>query len=86
MTKPIPTPPLARAIERDLFGALLGLLTSTLIARLLLLVFELPEVLLAGLLMLGAAGGAFVAHYGSRWQRPSPSPSAIGIRGYGESA
>ena len=64
--KPIPTPPLARAIERDLFGAMLGSLASTLIARFLILAFEMPEILLAVLLMVGAAGGAFAAHYGSR--------------------
>jgi hypothetical protein len=66
MTKPLPTPPWARAIERDLFGALLGLLASTLIARFLLLAFELPAIVLVGILLLGAAGGAFAAHYGSR--------------------
>ena len=66
VSKPPPTPPLARAIERDLFGALLGSLASTLIARFLLLAFELPVIILVGLLLLGAVAGAFAAHYGSR--------------------
>ena len=66
MIKPLPTPTRARAIERDLFGALLGSLASTLIARFLLLAFELPAIILVGVLLLGAAAGAFSAHYGSR--------------------
>ena len=66
MNKPLPTSPFARAVERDLFGGMLGMLASTIIARLLLLVLEVPEFILAALLLIGAVSGAFVTHYGSR--------------------
>lgn len=71
MNQPPTTPPAARAIERNLFGGLLGALASTLVARLLLLAFEVPAIVLAVLLLLGAAVGMFAAHYGSR------SPEAV---------
>ena len=66
MGNPVKTPPLARAVARDLFGALLGVLASTAVARLLLLAYEVPEIILVVLLLVGAASGAFATHYGSR--------------------
>ena len=60
------TPPLARAIERILFGALLGMLAATLVARGLLIVYQVPEIILIALLLVGSAAGAFATHYGSR--------------------
>jgi hypothetical protein len=66
MSKSPPTPPLARAVERDLFGALLGMLGTALVARVLLLAYEVPAIVLGALLLIGAAGGVFATHYGSR--------------------
>ncbi len=66
MNNPLPTAPLARAIERNLFGGMIGMLASTVIARLLLLAMEIPVFILGFLLLIGAATGAFVTHYGSR--------------------
>jgi hypothetical protein len=42
------------------------MLVTALVARLLLLAYEVPAIILVGLLLLGAASGAFVTHYGSR--------------------
>jgi hypothetical protein len=66
VNKPLQTSPLGRRVERDLFGALLGMLASTLVARVLLLAYEVPAIILIALLLIGAASGAFATHYGSR--------------------
>ena len=66
MNKSLPTARLARIVERDLFGGLLGMLAAAVVARVLLLAFDVPEALLIALLLLGVFSGAFVTHYGSR--------------------
>ena len=53
-------------IERDLFGGILGILVSTVVARVLLLAYEVHEIVLVVLLFVGAVSGTFVTHYGSR--------------------
>ncbi len=62
----IPTPPVARAIEARIFGALLGMLASTIFVRLILVVSDLPLVVLGGCTLVGALGGVFFTHYGNR--------------------
>ena len=76
VNQPLPISPLARVVERDLFGALLGMLAATLVARVLLLAYEVPESVLIALLLLGAVSGAFATHYGSR----SPETVAVSFR------
>ncbi|MDP6445487.1 MAG: hypothetical protein QGG36_06215 [Pirellulaceae bacterium] len=76
MNKPLPTSPRARSVERNLFGGLLGMLASTLVARVLLLAFDIPEIILGALLLVGFACGAFAAHYGSR----SPETVVVAFR------
>jgi hypothetical protein len=52
----------ARAVERDIFGALLGALAGVVICRLLLLATEINAFVLAALMFIGAWTGAFIAH------------------------
>jgi len=52
----------ARAVERDIFGALIGTLTGALACRLVLLAIDLNVYLLVGLLGIGAWSGGFIAH------------------------
>lgn len=56
----------ARGVERILFGALLGMLAGALAARFLLLAYGMVPIILGALLVIGAAGGAFVTHYANR--------------------
>ena len=62
----IPTPPIARAIEARIFGALLGMLASTVFVRLILIVADLPVAVLSGCTLAGALGGIFFMHYADR--------------------
>jgi len=52
----------ARAVERDIFGALIGTLAGALACRLVLLAVDLNVYLLVGLLGIGAWSGGFIAH------------------------
>ena len=56
----------ARIVEKNLFGALLGSLAGAAIARFILLAYDLVPLVLLALLGVGAWSGAFLAHYGSR--------------------
>jgi len=52
----------ARAVERDIFGALIGTLTGALACRLVLLAIDLNVYVLFALLGIGAWSGVFIAH------------------------
>ncbi len=52
----------ARAVERDIFGALIGTLTGALACRLVLLAVDLNVYLLVALLGIGGWSGGFIAH------------------------
>ncbi len=52
----------ARAIERDIFGALIGSLVAVVISRMILLAADLSFYALASMVLIGAWSGAFVAH------------------------
>jgi hypothetical protein len=52
----------ARAVERDVFGALIGTVTGALACRLVLLAMDLNVYLLLALLGIGAWSGGFIAH------------------------
>ncbi len=54
----------ARAVERDIFGALLGTLGGVLVCRLVLLLGDVNVFLLVLLLAIGAWSGGFIAHMG----------------------
>lgn len=57
---PVQTPAWARAVERTLFGSLLGMVGTAAISRLVLLVSDLPTIVLIGLSAIGALiGGLF---------------------------
>lgn len=60
----IQTPAFARAIERTIFGALLGMVVSTGIIRFGLLVSDMPTIVLVGLSGIGATIGAILGLYG----------------------
>ncbi|MCA9179699.1 MAG: hypothetical protein KDB14_34825 [Planctomycetales bacterium] len=70
MNEHLPTPQLARTVERNLFGALLGAVAASLLARLVLLVMHVPGIPLAALLIIGASAGAFVAQHRARESDP----------------
>ena len=52
----------ARAVERDIFGALIGALIAVVISRLILLAADIGFQLLAAIVLIGVWSGAFVAH------------------------
>jgi hypothetical protein len=52
----------SRMIERDIFGALVGILGGVLVSRFILLAVDLPILLLVAILAIGAWTGGFLAH------------------------
>jgi hypothetical protein len=55
----------ARAIERDVFGALIGTLVAVVICRLVVLALDINLYVLMAAVFVGAWSGALVAHFGS---------------------
>lgn len=63
-----PTTPLAkkaRAIERDVFGALIGTLVAVVFSRLVALGIDINLYVLMAAVFIGAWSGAFIVHFGS---------------------
>ena len=57
---------ISRIIERDFFGALLGMLLVVVLARFVLLIMEVSSWVLLAMLAIAAWSGAFLAHYSAR--------------------
>jgi hypothetical protein len=55
----------ARAVERDVFGALIGTLVAVVLSRLVVLAIDINLYVLMAVVFVGAWSGAFVVHFGS---------------------
>lgn len=65
----IQTPAFARAIERMIFGALLGMLATTALIRFILLIIDFPTIVLIGLSAIGVIIGSILGLYSTRPQQ-----------------